>query len=193
MIRRSCEQCGVEIQLTAYRASRGQGRFCSRACKEVPEPLELRFARFVDRLGPIPPHRPELGPCHLWTGHRQKSGRGQIWVDGTNTLAARVAFFLTHNRWPKPCCLHHCDNPTCVRPDHLFEGTKADNATDCKAKGRTRKGVRATCVRLDDEAVRRIRERRQAGWTFAELAWSFRVSIASVYRVVARRTWSHVA
>jgi hypothetical protein len=52
------------------------------------------------------------------------------------------------------CVLHTCDNPKCVRPDHLFLGTDADNIADCIAKGRNSRGSE------HGEKVRRAREAR---------------------------------
>jgi len=100
--------------------------------------LAERFASHVDRNGPIPPHLPELGPCHIWTGALNDSGYGWFKVDHVvgSTRAQRVAFFLKHGRWPIPCALHHCDNRPCVRSDHIFEGTRGDNVADMVAKGR---------------------------------------------------------
>lgn len=37
---------------------------------------------------------------------------------------------------PKLYVLHHCDNPRCLRIDHLFQGTQSDNMKDMNAKGR---------------------------------------------------------
>jgi hypothetical protein len=78
-------------------------------------------------------------PCHIWTGGKNKKGYGVINLgargEGT-ALTSRVAFFLEHGRWPEPCALHRCDNPPCVRGDHLFEGTRADNVADALRKGR---------------------------------------------------------
>ena len=55
--------------------------------------------------------------------------------------------------------LHHCDNPPCCNPAHLYVGTAKDNARDCKARGRRAKRYRPhTRVRkLTDEQVRAIR------------------------------------
>lgn len=101
------------------------------------KPLAERFALRVNLNGPIPAHRPELGPSHEWTGATQGSlGYGSIRVDGRRRLAHCVAFFLAEGRWPSPQGLHHCDNPPCVRREHLFEGSQADNQRDMVAKGR---------------------------------------------------------
>ncbi len=71
--------------------------------------------------------------CWLWTGTKDKKGYGHF--DGNK--AHRVAFFLEYKRINKDLLIcHRCDNPSCVRPDHLFEGTYSDNAKDSYAKGR---------------------------------------------------------
>ncbi len=98
--------------------------------------LIKRFLAKVNVNGPVPSHCPELGPCHVWTAGTFSTGYGAFSM-GTRTVQAhRVAFFFEHGRWPEPCALHHCDNRACVRPSHLFEGSKGDNVRDMDGKGR---------------------------------------------------------
>lgn len=99
----------------------------------------------VDKSGPVPAHRPELGSCWVWTGAVTKHvGHGVIALgaraEGT-AKTHRVSYELHFGPIPKDvsvelCVLHHCDNRRCVRPDHLFLGTDADNVRDMLAKGR---------------------------------------------------------
>lgn len=103
----------------------------------VPRPLAERFWEKVDRDGPV--SREELGRCWIWTAARNVHGYGKIGVPGSVIVGAhRVAWGL--ERGPIPAglwVLHRCDNPPCVRIDHLFLGTALDNNRDSASKGRS--------------------------------------------------------
>jgi hypothetical protein len=134
---RPCRNCAKPFIPKRYRSTGNRGLYCSALCLHGAT-LAERFARKVNLNGPTPKHMPHLGPCHMWTGSMDSKGYGQIQVDGRLVVAHRVAFFLAHGRWPVPWGLHHCDTPACVRADHIFEGTPADNTADMIAKGRSR-------------------------------------------------------
>src|SRR3990167_7695435 len=54
-----------------------------------------------------------------------------------NTTAHRIMWLMTHGEIaPGNFICHKCDNPECVNPDHLFEGSPRDNTKDCINKGR---------------------------------------------------------
>jgi len=78
--------------------------------------------------------------CWLWTGHiiGPHSPYGQFWHEGRNRPAAKVAWELANDEsFPegKHAC-HHCDNPRCVNPAHIFPGTNQENMLDASRKGR---------------------------------------------------------
>jgi hypothetical protein len=77
--------------------------------------------------------------CWLWMGWRDDDGYGFIWVNGRNERAHRVALRLILGKEidAENVC-HTCDNPPCVRPDHLYEGTVLSNARDREQRGRGR-------------------------------------------------------
>ena len=81
--------------------------------------------------------RVELGACWIWTGSKVV-GYGGVTHGGLERYAHRCAWILTNGPIPDemPWVLHRCDNPPCVRPDHMFLGTALDNARDRDAKGR---------------------------------------------------------
>ncbi len=82
------------------------------------------------------------GDCWLWTGSKDRKGYGKLSigsrVNGSKRphSAHRIAWVLAHGDPGRACVLHRCDVPACVRHDHLFLGTVADNNRDMWRKGR---------------------------------------------------------
>lgn len=135
--------------------------------------------------------------CWLFTGGRRKAGYGMVGFvkDGrvTSAHASRYAYELTHGPVPQGLHVcHRCDNPPCVRPDHLFLGTNGDNIRDAQHKGRRPFGETVKVSRLTDSAVLDIRARRSAGASTKSLADEYSVDRSTVYRALHGRTWSHI-
>lgn len=81
--------------------------------------------------------------CWIWMGGRNSDGYGVLRVGGARAgfiRAHRLAYELAHGvkLGASECALHHCDNPACVRPSHLFCGMQRENVRDCQRKGRLR-------------------------------------------------------
>src|ERR1044071_576298 len=92
-----------------------------------------RFWKYVD-IRPI--------GCWEWRGARIGTGYGSFAVKRESRLAHRLAYLLSRGYWPQTLVMHSCDNPPCVNPAHLSEGTNADNLADMRHKGRSAKGQR---------------------------------------------------
>ena len=80
---------------------------------------EERFWPRVNKDGPVSAHRPDLGPCWVWTGGLAE-GYGMFWLDGRNIHAHIVSFTWEYGDIPEGWERDHlCRNRACVRPDHL--------------------------------------------------------------------------
>ena len=92
-----------------------------------------RFWTKVDRHGPIPIRRPELGPCWLWTAALDHGGYGKFFVEKVNgksrlVQAYRFAYELEVGPIPPGLALDHlCRVPRCVNPTHLEPVTQGEN------------------------------------------------------------------
>ena len=92
-------------------------------------PATVRFWEKVNKDGPIPAHRPELGPCWLWTGALSSKGYGNFWDGQKYTHAHIFADKLEHGEIdPSLERDHLCRTPACVRYSHLEAVTHKVNA-----------------------------------------------------------------
>ena len=162
--------------------------------------LADRLWSHVGRNGPI--MRAGLTPCWLWTGYKRASGHGMM-IRGSRTDgsmrsdgAHRIAWEVTHGASPGDMCVcHHCDNPPCVNPEHLFLGSKADNNLDCQNKGRrpVMRGSKNGASKLVESEVLEIRSLYAGGGvTQYQLADRFGVSQRLINLIVLRKKWSHL-
>jgi hypothetical protein len=77
----------------------------------------------------------------MWTGWKSRDGYGIKAYHSKRIKAHRLAWILTYGPIPKGLFIcHHCDNPACINPNHLFIGTNYDNVKDAMNKGRKRGG-----------------------------------------------------
>lgn len=175
---------------------------------------EEKFWANIDKSGPAPSHRPELGPCWIWTAGKSDTGYGEIHQGkGLPKISThRLSWKIHFGEIPEgKRVLHKCDVRACIRPDHLWVDTQRANILDALEKGRlepqrqtfkrlwrekwagVRCGENIHCSKLTKEKVIKIRKMYDGkNSTTIHLAAMFGVSIASIYDVVKRRTWKHI-
>ncbi len=153
-----------------------------------------RFWSEISKDGPL---HPLLGTrCWEWIGRKGRDGYGIIGTGGKHVGVHRYSWIIHNGSLPDGLCvLHHCDNPGCTNPEHLFLGTKADNMADRDAKGRQVMGEAQHLAKLTEEKVREIRRRYRRGTKvngIVALAREFGVSEGTIRFVVNFVTWKNV-
>lgn len=99
--------------------------------------------RFMDKVMPVTMG----GGCWIWEGNLDGVGYGMDKYEGRIQGTHRISWQLFRGPIPEGLCvLHHCDVRCCVNPNHLFVGTKKDNARDAERKGRVPRPLAEKCV-----------------------------------------------
>lgn len=140
-------------------------------------------------------------PCWQWMAGKFRKGYGSFRVGAKKFITQRVSWTLSNGPIPHDgshngiCVCHKCDNPACVRVDHLFLGTNADNVRDKESKGRGNppSGEAHGMSRLTESKVREIRALYAAGGiSTTKLAARFGASQPNVHKVIQRKIWAHI-
>lgn len=164
----------------------------------IPHPTTARIDLFWSKVQ-------RTDDCWLWQGSTNPDGYGNFNVKRDNgswgcTKAHRFAWLITHGEMPPSTVnvCHRCDTPACVRPDHLFVGTQADNMRDCQRKGRYshRTGQLGSAhhySKLKEADIPTIRAMRASGETFKAIGERFSVSDSTIQNIFNGHTWGHVA
>lgn len=154
-----------------------------------------RFWNHVNKHGPIPKHRPELGKCWEWTLARDANGYGVVSFHNKQARCHRVMWVIHHGEIASGMfILHHCDNPSCCRLDHLYEGTPQQNMGDKYKRKRdnTAVGERTRFAKLIGSQVLELRRRSSLGENLKKLAKEFHITLSNLRYILARKTWRHI-
>ena len=145
--------------------------------------LEERFWEKVDKKEP--------DDCWIWQGCGD--GRyGGIKSKGRMLKAHRVSWELANGPIPEGMCvLHHCDNPACVNPAHLFLGTHTDNMRDKEEKGRGvhLRGKANGYAKLSERDVREIRAMLAKGILQQTIANKYCISKSEINNINRGEVW----
>jgi HNH endonuclease len=176
----SCRSCGAKFE-----ANSG-GKYCNQICQ---------FNYLIIKR-----------PNGCWDARCKSTSHGYIRFRGRRNaksiLAHRLSFEMYRGPVPKDVfVLHTCDNPRCTNPEHLFLGSKKDNAQDCIAKGRFAycdpskyrhirvRGEKHHSAKLTEDAVRTIRSSSEGP---TKLASKFGVNRQIIWRIRKRSLWKCV-
>lgn len=200
-----CRNCGVVIprkKMPCGQFTTGRRKYCSFACRNeciarnardnslslraINQPgVKERYWSFVEKTD----------DCWLWRGNTN-NGYGNFSVGSYRMQKAhRVSYVIKYGDFDSSLFVcHRCDNPICVRPDHLFLGTHADNMRDMAVKGRHVSPYRGkpelvASAKLTWDKVDRIRESARNGMTHAELSTEYGVARAQITRIVSGDRW----
>lgn len=146
--------------------------------------------RFMDKVMP----EPNTG-CWIWTASLNYKGYGQFGIGGKykSVTSHRVSYEMFKGIIHKDMhVLHHCDNPWCVNPDHLWLGTNNDNIQDKIEKQRTSKGENHARAKITTTDVLIIREARTHGFTYSAIAGYYNLGLTTVRSIVSKINWKHV-
>lgn len=131
--------------------------------------------------------------CWEWTGTKmQKEDYGIAHFNGGRYRAHRLSY-LYHKGQIKEGMLicHTCDNPICINPSHLYQGTPKQNSSDMVIRNRQNKlkGEDASCSKLKAYEIIKIRADNRG---HKYIAADYGIAVSTVSGIKTRRNWSHI-
>ena len=133
--------------------------------------------------------------CWEWQAATDKDGYGIFTYQGKMYKTHRLSIILDGHDIPSGMMVcHHCDNPGCVNPDHLYIGDAWSNMADKVERGRAYcpQGEKHHHAKLTENDVRGVRAAVRFGFNTKSVARIFGVRQEHVNKIVRGERWSHV-
>ncbi len=189
---KACENCKTIFHKSGQLSWRqwATRRFCSHKCAGQAESTAKTAVRLSLRESFEMRFKKTEG-CWIWSGTIEGYGYGVI--DHNRRRYRAHVLALKFDGRPVPdgmIACHHCDNPPCVNPAHLYVGTPAENARDAKERGLLPRGESHHNAKLTEAEIRQIRSLKMPA---THIALIFGVSRHTISRIQSGRGWEHVA
>ncbi len=157
------------------------------------EPFDITFItqHIIDRFWS---RVTKTDTCWIWQGKPQiNTGYGRMFFNHKEHLAHRLAYMIQYQIDPFPYdVLHTCDNPLCVKKEHLFLGNAKTNAEDRQNKLRQARGNSHGKAIIREEDIPIIRKYISQGIAYKEIARCYRVNPSTIQRIATRETWGWI-
>ena len=135
--------------------------------------------------------------CWEWTAAKSLKGYGRFKLNGKLESPHIISYILRNGEYDRSLDVcHHCDNPSCVNPEHLFLGTRSENMLDSYKKGRsicrTPKGIKNPNSKLNPEKVKKIRKLINKNIILSKIAEDFNVHRSTINKIKFNEIWKDV-
>jgi hypothetical protein len=180
---KTCEHCGDVFSRDTRNtwAYWEKAKYCGHACAGMAHRARLEGKR-LSKAETFSRWVIKSDGCWIWSGATDKDGYGIFSYGRKSYRAAKLALELDGRPVPKGLyACHTCDNPPCIRPDHLYPGTPTQNMADAIARGRLNPRTKLTADQVVDI--------RRAAGTHDEIAATFGVSRANISLIREGKTW----
>lgn len=142
-------------------------------------------SRFWERVNVKSPSE-----CWPWLGSVDRDGYGRASFNGKKMLASRLAYIMATGKEPDGLLVcHHCDNPPCCNPSHLYAGTKSDNERDKFKRGKTHRGEKNPAGKLSEDQVQNIRRLFNQGMTNVAIGKMMGVHHSTISKIRTGGSW----
>lgn len=131
--------------------------------------------------------------CWEWQGGTGDKGYGVADRNTKRWLAHRLAWFYFYGTMPKHILLHSCDNPPCVNPHHLREGTPAENSADMVARNRSCRGSRHPNAVLDESKAAQIKILLAQKVPVSIIARKLQIAKSTIFNIKSGASWRHIS
>jgi len=169
-----CPCCGKRFFKKKDRSTSNwiKQNYCSSKCSKIKFPIKIYLQNKYNDL--MSKTQKTITDCFELKKCITSKGYGRIPIFGKNKSAHRFVWELLKGDIPEGLCVcHHCDNPKCINPDHLFLGTFYDNNHDKINKGKQPKGLQIHSAKLSESDKIEVIELYKKGISHKNIAIKF--------------------